>query len=98
MARLFVVIRSRGAAWDDSRPLEEQLDWAAHAVFMDALVDDRFVLLGGPLQDTRDALLVVRAADSSEVAKRLSADPWTLNGLLVMKQISPWQIRLGSLE
>lgn len=97
MKRLFAVIRSRGPAWDDARPIDDQVEWAAHAVFMDGLVDDAFVALGGPLDGTPDVLLVVRARDSSEIAERLAADPWTQNGLLIVKQIHPWWIRLGSL-
>jgi hypothetical protein len=31
-----------------------------------------------------------------EVVERLAADPWTTNGLLVTKQISPSQLRLGT--
>ncbi len=31
MERVFFVLRSRGLAWDDSKPLEGQTDWAAHA-------------------------------------------------------------------
>jgi hypothetical protein len=27
----------------------------------------------------------------------LTADPWTRSGLLVVKQIVPWQVRLGRL-
>lgn len=95
--RPFVVIRRRGPSWDDSRHLEEQADWAAHATFMDGLADDGFLVLVGPLEGTRDALLVVRAAGPSEIESRLSADPWTANGLLVTKQVAPWQIRIGSL-
>src|SRR5262245_38506423 len=98
MERAFVVLRSRGPAWDDGKPLEAQADWAAHAAFMDALFEQRFAALVGPLEGTRDALLVVRAASAMEIVERLAADPWTTNGLLVTKQISPWQIRLGSLE
>jgi len=78
--------------------LEAQADWAAHAAFMDALFEQGFAALVGPLEGTRDALLVLRASSTSEVAERLASDPWTTNGLLVTKQISPWQIRLGSLE
>ena len=38
-------------------------------------------------------------ADSVDAAgARLAPDPWTLSGLLTTKQISPWQLRLGSLE
>jgi hypothetical protein len=97
MERVFVVVRSRGPAWDDSKSLEGQKDWAAHAAFMDALFDQRFAALVGPLEGTRDALLVLRAASASEIVDRLASDPWTAEGLLVTTQISPWQLRLGSL-
>jgi hypothetical protein len=98
MERAFVVLRSRGPAWDDSKPLEGQSDWAAHAAFMDALFEQRFAALVGPLEGTREALLVLRASSPSEVVERLASDPWTTNGLLVTKRTSPWQIRLGTLE
>ena len=85
MEQLFVVLRSRGPAWDDSKPLEGQTDWAAHAEFMDALFEERFAALVGPLEGTRDALLILRASSPSEVAERLAADPWTTSGLLVTR-------------
>ena len=47
MERLFAVLRSRGPAWDDSKPLEGQAEWAGHAAFMDALFEQRFAV---PLQ------------------------------------------------
>jgi hypothetical protein len=97
MERVFIVVRSRGPAWDDSRPLEGQVDWAAHAAFMDDLFERRFVALVGPLEGTRDALLIVRAHAAPEIVERLASDPWTANGLLVTKQLSAWQLRLGSL-
>jgi uncharacterized protein YciI len=97
MELVFAVLRSRGPAWDDSKPLEGQADWAGHAVFMDGLFEQGFVALVGPLEGTRDALLILRASSTSEVVARLASDPWTNNGLLVTKQISPWQLRLGSL-
>jgi hypothetical protein len=95
--RLFAVIRSRGPAWDHALPLDDQVDWAAHASFMNGLAEEGFVALGGPLEGTPDVLLVVRATDPSEIADRLAADPWARNGLLVVKQTCPWWIRLGSL-
>jgi uncharacterized protein YciI len=98
MQRLFVVLRTRGPAWNESGSLEEQAGWSAHAAFMDALVDDGFVVLGGPLEDTRDALLVIRAEDSSAIMQRLSADPWAVNDVLVAKDCWPWRIRLGTLD
>jgi uncharacterized protein YciI len=98
MERVFAVLRSRGPAWDDSKPLEEQAEWTAHAAFMDALFDERFAALVGPLEGTREALLILRAESASEISERLASDPWTMNGLLVTRQISPWQLRLGSVR
>ena len=98
MEQAFVVLRSRGPAWNDETPLEGQADWTAHATFMDTLFEERFVALAGRLEGTRDALLVVRASNVAEIVERLASDPWTINGLLVTKQISSWQLRLGSLR
>ncbi len=91
------MLRSRGSAWDESRAMEQQADWPAHAGFMEALHAEGFVALVGPLEGTREALLVIQAEDPSEIMRRLSTDPWTRNGLLVLKDCWPWQIRLGSL-
>jgi uncharacterized protein YciI len=96
--RLFAVIRSRGAAWNDSLPLEEQEDWRPHADFMNALHAEGFVAIGGPLEGTRDALLIFRASDADEIASRLEDDPWSGKDLLRTTRIAPWTLRLGSLE
>ena len=98
VTRLFAVIRSRGPAWNDSLPLDDQVEWSAHAAFMNGLLKERFIALGGPLEGTPDVLLVVQATDAAEIAERLAADPWTRNGLLIVKQICPWWLRLGSLD
>lgn len=95
--RLFAVVRSRGPAWDDTRSMEEQAEWAAHAAFMNGLAGEGFVAVGGPLEETRMVLLVVRAADATEIRDRLAADPWARNGLLTVERIHPWHVRLGSL-
>jgi uncharacterized protein YciI len=97
MKKPFVVLRAHGAGWKESRPLEEQTDWPAHAAFMDALAGEGFVAFAGPLEGTSDALLVVRADDAAEVHRRLADDPWTRNGLLTTKACWPWTLRLGSL-
>jgi hypothetical protein len=98
MQRPFVVIRTRGPAWQDSRPLESQADWAPHASFMNSLAKEGFVVLGGPLEGTSDVLLVVRATTPDEVRSRLAEDPWAIKDLLRITQVAPWTLRLGSLE
>jgi uncharacterized protein YciI len=95
--KVFAVVNSRGPNWRDDKPMEEQGGWRAHADFMNALVDQGFMLLGGPLVGTRDVLLIVRATDEAEVASRLDEDIWVANGLLRRRQINPWWLRLGSL-
>jgi uncharacterized protein YciI len=95
--KLFAVMRTRGPRWNDAVPMEGQADWRRHADQMNAMVADGFMLLGGPLADTRDVLLIVRAADEAEIEARLGADCWTINGLLRTLQVTPWWLRLGSL-
>jgi uncharacterized protein YciI len=98
MPQLFAVIRTRGPAFEPSRPLEAQADWAAHAAFMNGLVRDGSVILGGPLEGTADVLLVMRAASAADARGRLAADPWTVQDLLRVSWISRWALRLGSLD
>ena len=49
MATFLVVLRRSGPDWDPARQMEDQSGWAEHAMFMDALVDAGFLVLGGPL-------------------------------------------------
>ncbi len=98
MQGLYVVLYSHGPAWNPRLRMDDQAEWNAHAAFMDDLVDRGFVLLGGPLEGTSDAMLVVHAADQHEAEECLAKDPWRRNGLLTLKQISPWRLRLGSLH
>jgi hypothetical protein len=50
---MFAVRLKRGGPWDWSRDLREQDGWDEHARFMDALVDEGFIVLGGPLGGER---------------------------------------------
>jgi uncharacterized protein YciI len=95
--QLFVVIRTHGARWDQSRSLEGQDDWRGHASFMNALAKEGFVILGGPLEGTPDTLLVIRTRSIDEIVARLAADPWTSMDLLRVSRITPWTLRLGSI-
>jgi hypothetical protein len=98
MERVFAVLRARGPTWDDSKPLEQQAGWDDHAAFMDGLYDAGIAALVGPLEGTRDALLILRASSPSEIAERLASDPWSTSGLLTTKQITEWHLRLGLLD
>jgi uncharacterized protein YciI len=92
---LFAVRSQRGGPWDWSRPMREQEAWTEHAAFMNALVDDGFVLLGGPLEGDRDVLLIVTASSAAAVRDRLAEDPWQRTGMLTTAAIEGWTILLS---
>jgi uncharacterized protein YciI len=90
----FALAEVPGPSWDASRPRREQDGWDEHAAFMDALAADGFVVLGGPIGDGRDVLVVVEAEDEHEVEKRLDGDPWLAAGILRIDEIRPWTVWL----
>jgi uncharacterized protein len=90
----FAVRLRRGGPWDWTRDLREQAGWDEHARFMDGLVDDGFIVLGGPLGDGRDVLHAVSAASEEAVRERLAQDNWAESGLLTVTSIEPWTILL----
>jgi uncharacterized protein YciI len=89
----FAVTMEHGPRWDPARGTRDQDGWPAHAAFMDALVDDGFVIIGGPL-DTGQPLLAVQAPHEQAVRDRLAADPWALAGLLTVGSVRPWSLWL----
>jgi uncharacterized protein YciI len=91
---MFLVVRTRsGPEWKPARPLEEQSGWAEHAAFMEGLVDQGVVVLGGPLADEHRVVLAVEAATADAVRSTLASDPWHQTHL-VTDSIEPWTIRL----
>ena len=93
MATFHVVLHRSGPEWDPGRTLEEQSGWTAHAAFMDRLVDDGFVVLGGPLVDEHRVVHVIEAASEDEIRARLAQDPWSESHLRIAS-IDAWTIRL----
>jgi uncharacterized protein YciI len=83
-----------GPGYDGTRERREQDGWDEHAAFMDALVADDFVVLGGPIGDGEQVLLVVEAEDENEIRERLAGDPWQVSGVLKVVRITPWTIWL----
>lgn len=92
MADTFLILSTSGPNRDLSRDTREQAFWNEHAVFIDILVDEGFILLGGPLVDEGGAVLVVNAEDETAVREKLKNDPWYLNGILRLESVKRWQI------
>lgn len=93
MPTFHVLVTRSGPEWKPSLPLEEQERWEEHAAFMDGLVDDGFIVLGGPLDDEHRIVHVVDAESEDEVRATLARDPWSGTHLRVEK-VEQWTIRL----
>lgn len=92
--KYYVVRLERGGPWDWSRDMRQQPGWDDHARFMDSLVDDGWILLGGPLEGNRDTLHIFIATSDAAIRDKLGEDPWSPNGMLRVKSIERWTVLL----
>ena len=96
MKNTFVAISSVGPNRDAAKGAREQPFWDEHAAFIDRLVDEGFILMGGPLLDQsgmpEGALLIVNAQDENEVKEKLKNDPWFEKGVLKLESVRRWEI------
>ena len=89
----FAVRMQNGPNYDESRGRREQDGWNEHAAFMDRLVDDGFIVIGGPVNE-KQTLHAVEAESEEAVRARLAEDPWAPMGILRVASIEPWQLWL----
>ncbi len=89
-----VVVRQDGPEFDRSKPLERQSGWEEHAAYMDSLVAEGRIVLGGPLPDFRTAH-AMEAESEAEVRALWAADPWH-ESHLTLESVEPWEIRLAT--
>jgi uncharacterized protein YciI len=93
---VFAVTLGKGPDWDPSLPRRRQPGWTEHADYMDRLVDEGYVVLGGPIGEGDDVLLAVEAADESGVRAVLERDPWIPAGVLRIGRIRAWTVWLDA--
>jgi hypothetical protein len=89
-----VVLRQSGPEFDPVLPLEEQSGIAEHAAYMNKLVHDGHIVLGGILPNLRTAH-AMEAESEQEVRELWSRDPW-YESHLILESIEPWEIRLDA--
>jgi uncharacterized protein YciI len=96
-ATYYAVLRERGENWDARLPMRQQEQWDEHAAFMDALVEDGFVILGGPPGDGEKKFLLIMATESEQAIEVwLADDPWTPLRLLRTASVERWEILLDA--
>ena len=90
---MFLVrLRQAGPEFDPAKPLEEQSGWAEHADYMDALLEEGHVVLGGTLPNGATAH-AFQAESEDELRAIWARDPWH-GSHLVLESVEPWDIRL----
>ncbi len=92
MESTFIVMSTAGANRNHAKGSREQAYWDEHADFIDRLVDNGFIVLGGPLPDEGGAVLVVRAGSEAEVRETLRTDPWYEHEVLALQSVRRWDI------
>lgn len=96
----FVVTTVHGRNWDTAKRglsgIREQAAFDEHAAFMDRLVEEGSIVLGGPLDDGEQALLIFEAQDEAEIRARMADDPWEPMGVLHIGEIRHWSIWLDA--
>ena len=72
--------------------------WKEHAEFMNGLLNEKVIVLGGPVGVGNDALLIFRADNESDIRDRLALDPWAPPAILVIQSIEEWTILLTGVD
>jgi uncharacterized protein YciI len=94
MMAFFLCTLVHGPAWDDTRGIREQDGWSEHAAFMDTLVADGLIVVGGPVGPGDITAHLVEAEDSRRIRARLAEDPWAQDNHLAVGTLEPWALWL----
>jgi uncharacterized protein YciI len=90
VADYYLVELANGPDYDPARDRRKQDAWDEHAEFMDALAEDGFMFMAGPIGDG-NVLQIVSASGEEEIVARLSEDPW-YETVLTIVSIRPWSV------
>jgi uncharacterized protein YciI len=87
-----VTLRRTGPEYNPELDVGEQTRFAEHAAYMNQLVEEGHIVLGGLLRNLRTAH-VMEAASEEEIRAIWARDPW-YESHLVLESVEPWDIRL----
>ena len=90
----FLCTLIHGPSWDDARRIREQDGWSEHAAFMDRLVDDGLIIVGGPIGEGDHTAHLIEGDDPARVLARLAEDPWAKENHLEVGSLEPWALWL----
>ena len=90
----FLCTLTHGPSWDRDRTIRDQDGWTEHAAYMDHLVADGFIVVGGPVGNGDYTAHLIHADDEASVRSRLSVDPWSADGHLTVGLLESWALWL----
>jgi uncharacterized protein YciI len=86
-----------GPAWERGEPVREQPGWDAHAEWVDALVEQGTMVMGGPFTDNLGTMILLEGVDEADAARLVATDPFIHNGVFVLDEIREWTIFVDEL-
>jgi uncharacterized protein len=92
-----VLVRFRAGPTWTSGPPEEQPGWDEHAAFVDTLVAEGTMVMGGPLADYSGSVIVLENLGEDEARAVLTRDPFVLNGVFVLEDVRAWNVYVDEL-
>jgi uncharacterized protein YciI len=92
-----LVVFNAGPMWQ-SGPPEDQLDWDAHADWVDDLIAKGTFVMGGPLSDNSGSVSLLEGLTAAEAAGLLATDPFVLNGVFVLDSVRDWTVYVDELS
>jgi uncharacterized protein YciI len=97
-ARRVLVVFRAGPAWTNGPP-EEQVDWDAHAEFIDDLIERGHFVMGGPIADNSGSITVLENVGSADEARELlGGDPFLANGVFEWGEAREWNVYVDELS
>jgi hypothetical protein len=90
----FLCTLVHGPGWDGTRGIRDQDGWDEHATFMDRLVEEGLIVVGGPVGVGDYTAHLIAAEDERVVRRRLADDPWAKDGHLAVGLLERWALWL----
>ena len=90
----FLCTLVHGPSWDDARGIRDQNGWDDHAAFMDRLVEEGLIIVGGPVGTGEHTAHLIESEGPAEIRARLAEDPWAKDNHLMVGALDLWALWL----
>jgi uncharacterized protein YciI len=92
MRNVYLVFFGTGSSWEPGIGSPEQAGFRAHADYLNEIDKQNRLVIGGPLEDYSNILLALEADSADQVRDALKADPWIVQGKLLIERIMQWTL------